>query len=90
MFLLIYLYSCGDTPIFVVIIVRKHSTVGFSQAGAPFGSCKNVSIPTRSPVTNNAGSFTGSVQFASSASTVYSPNRLVVFMFYIPLMAFWL
>ncbi|XP_008241483.1 PREDICTED: PI-PLC X domain-containing protein At5g67130 [Prunus mume] len=66
------------------------STVSACQAGAPFGSCKNVSIPTRSPVTNNAGSFTGSVQFASSASTVYSPNRLVVFMFYIPLMAFWL
>ncbi|BFG38848.1 hypothetical protein CerSpe_251210 [Prunus speciosa] len=66
------------------------STVNACQAGAPFGSCKNVSIPTRSPVTNNAGSFTGSVQFARSASTVYSPNRLVVFMFYIPLMAFWL
>ncbi|RXI07144.1 hypothetical protein DVH24_026280 [Malus domestica] len=62
------------------------STVSACQAGAPSGSCKNISVPTRSPVTNNAGSFTGSVQFSKSASTVYSANRLVVFLFYLPLM----
>ncbi|KAM0970742.1 hypothetical protein ACFX13_019022 [Malus domestica] len=64
------------------------STVSACQAGAPSGSCKNISVPTRNPVTNNAGSFTGSVQFSRSASILYSPNRLVVFLFYIPLMGF--
>lgn len=66
----------------------------FSQAGAPFGSCKNVAVPSGNPITNTAGSFTGSVtgsvQFAKSASTVNSPNHLVFFMFSFPLMAFWL
>nr|POE81280.1 pi-plc x domain-containing protein [Quercus suber] len=45
------------------------STLTACQAGAPFGSCKNVTVPNTSPVTNTAGSFTGSVQFSSSAST---------------------
>ncbi|KAF9678515.1 hypothetical protein SADUNF_Sadunf07G0042900 [Salix dunnii] len=58
------------------------STVTACQAGAPFGSCKNVTIPNVSPVTNTAGStsplsntagsFTGSVQFSKSASTIQS------------------
>ncbi|EXC31740.1 PI-PLC X domain-containing protein [Morus notabilis] len=66
------------------------STVAACQPGAPFGSCKNIAVPTRSPVTNTAGSFTGSIQFARSASTVHSPNHLVFFMFSLPLLAFWL
>ncbi|KAH7520200.1 hypothetical protein FEM48_Zijuj08G0119000 [Ziziphus jujuba var. spinosa] len=70
------------------------NTVTACQAGAPFGSCKNVAVPSGNPITNTAGSFTGSVtgsvQFAKSASTVNSPNHLVFFMFSFPLMAFWL
>lgn len=66
------------------------NTIAACQAGAPFGSCKNITVPTRSPVTNNGGSFTGSVQFSRSASTVHSPNRLVFFIFSLPLLAFWL
>ncbi|XP_022739206.1 PI-PLC X domain-containing protein At5g67130 isoform X2 [Durio zibethinus] len=54
------------------------STIAACQAGAPFGSCKNISIPTPSPVTNTGGSFSGSVQFSRSASTVYHPNHLIV------------
>ncbi|KAF4380826.1 hypothetical protein F8388_017180 [Cannabis sativa] len=57
------------------------NTVTACQAGAPFGSCKNVAVPSRSPpTTTNAGSFTGSVQFTRSASTVNSPNRLFLFL----------
>ncbi|KAL6227378.1 hypothetical protein ACLB2K_001336 [Fragaria x ananassa] len=66
------------------------STLAACQAGAPFGSCKNVSVPARSPAINNAGSFTGSVQFANSASALSSTNRIIAFLFYLPLMAFWL
>lgn len=61
---------------------------GILQAGAPFGSCKNVTVPNTSPVTNTAGSFTGSVQFSSSASTVLSPSCLILFFFCFPLMKF--
>ncbi|XWS29822.1 hypothetical protein CRYUN_Cryun24cG0063300 [Craigia yunnanensis] len=64
------------------------STITACQAGAPIGSCKNISIPTTSPVTNTAGSFSGSVQFSRSASTVYYPNRLVVSLFFFPWMMF--
>ncbi|XP_044469317.1 PI-PLC X domain-containing protein At5g67130 isoform X1 [Mangifera indica] len=63
------------------------NTVQACQAGAPFGSCKNVAVP-RSPPTNTMGSFTGSVQFTSSASTVYSPHSLLFKLIYIPLMIF--
>ncbi|KAL5556981.1 hypothetical protein UlMin_039217 [Ulmus minor] len=66
------------------------STVTACQATAPFGSCKNVPTPTRTPATNNAGSFTGSVQFAKSASTVHSPKNLFFFIFLFPLLEFWL
>jgi len=52
------------------------------QAGAPFGSCKNISVPSTSPVTNTAGSFTGSVQFSKSASPVHHPNCLHLVVFY--------
>ncbi|XP_021275329.1 PI-PLC X domain-containing protein At5g67130 [Herrania umbratica] len=64
------------------------STIAACQAGAPFGSCKNISIPTTSPVTNTAGSFSGSVQFSKSASTGYYPNRLVVGLFSFPWIMF--
>lgn len=58
------------------------------QAGAPFGSCKNVAVPNTTPVTNNEGGFTGSVQFSRSSSTFHSPSCLIIFLFYFPLMAF--
>lgn len=61
----------------------------FWQAGAPFGSCNNISVPSRSPVTNTAGSFTGSVQFANSAFTAHSSNQLVFLIYSLLLMAFW-
>ncbi|XP_062101952.1 PI-PLC X domain-containing protein At5g67130 [Humulus lupulus] len=69
------------------------NTVTACQAGAPFGSCKNVAVPSRSPPINNTpgtGSFTGSVQFTRSASTVKSPNHLFFFLVSFPLLAFWL
>ncbi|KAK8716671.1 hypothetical protein V6N13_043976 [Hibiscus sabdariffa] len=61
-------------------------TIAACQAGAPFGSCKNISMPSSSPMTNTAGSFSGSVQFSKSASAVYYPNRVVVGFFSIPWM----
>ncbi|XWS41888.1 hypothetical protein CRYUN_Cryun17cG0121100 [Craigia yunnanensis] len=64
------------------------STITACQAGELFGSCKNISIPTTSPVTNTAGSFSGSVQFSRSASTVYYPNHLVAGLFSFPWMMF--
>ncbi|EEF38817.1 PI-PLC X domain-containing protein At5g67130 [Ricinus communis] len=63
------------------------STVTACQAGAPFGSCKNIAVPTTSPVTTATGSFSGSVQFSKSASTVHSSNYLVFHLFYVSLMA---
>ncbi|XP_038723860.1 PI-PLC X domain-containing protein At5g67130 isoform X1 [Tripterygium wilfordii] len=54
------------------------STITACQAGAPFGSCKNVAVPNRSPLTSTAGSFSGSVQFTNSASTVHSSSYLVL------------
>ncbi|XP_021897628.1 PI-PLC X domain-containing protein At5g67130 [Carica papaya] len=50
------------------------STIAACQVGAPFGSCKNVTVPDRSPMTNAAGSFSGSVQFSKSASALHSLN----------------
>ncbi|XVF59392.1 hypothetical protein PTKIN_Ptkin07bG0272200 [Pterospermum kingtungense] len=64
------------------------TTIAACQAGAPFGSCKNISVPTTSPVTNTAGSFSGSVQFSASASTVYYPNHLAIGLFSFPWMMF--
>lgn len=69
------------------LFVRQDFIDGILQAGAPFGSCKNVAVP-RSPPTNNMGTFTGSVQFSSSASTVYSPNCLLFKLSYLSLMVF--
>ncbi|KAL5819648.1 hypothetical protein ACOSQ3_023593 [Xanthoceras sorbifolium] len=64
------------------------NTVNACQAGEPFGSCKNISVPSRSPTSNTMGSFTGSVQFSRSASAIHSLNCLVFFLFYLPLMVF--
>ncbi|PNX79151.1 PI-PLC X domain-containing protein, partial [Trifolium pratense] len=57
-------------------------------AGASFGSCKNISVPSTSPVssTGGSGSFTGSVQFSKSASPIRYPNSVLV-LFYIMLIA---
>jgi len=59
------------------------------QAGASFGSCKNISVPNTSPVSNpgGVGSFNGSVQFSKSASPVRYPNCVFVFLFYFLLIA---
>ncbi|KAE8656020.1 PI-PLC X domain-containing protein [Hibiscus syriacus] len=64
------------------------NTIAACQAGAPFGSCKNISMPSSSPMTSTGGSFSGSVQFSKSASAVSYPNRFVVGLFSIPCMLF--
>ncbi|KAH9711955.1 PI-PLC X domain-containing protein [Citrus sinensis] len=65
------------------------STVLACQSGAPFGSCKNIAVPRGSQTNNNsAGSFSGSVQFSRSASAVHSPNCMVFYSFYLPLVVF--
>lgn len=56
------------------------TTIAACQAGGPFGSCKSIPTPSTSPVTNTAGSFSGSVQFRS-ASNVHNPNQLIVCLF---------
>ncbi|TYJ04179.1 hypothetical protein E1A91_A12G076800v1 [Gossypium mustelinum] len=62
------------------------NTIAACQAGAPFGSCKNISMPTPSPMTNSVGSFSGPVQFSTSTSTVYHPNHLMIALFSFPWM----
>lgn len=64
------------------------NTIAACQAGAPFGSCKNITMPSSSPMTNTAGSFSGSVQFSKSASTIYYPNQFAIGFFSIPWMLF--
>ncbi|XP_038722197.1 PI-PLC X domain-containing protein At5g67130-like [Tripterygium wilfordii] len=54
------------------------NTITACQAGAPFGSCKNIDVPNRSPVTSTAGNVSGSVQFTNSASTVHSSSYLIL------------
>ncbi|TYH38050.1 hypothetical protein E1A91_D12G098000v1 [Gossypium mustelinum] len=60
------------------------NTIAACQAGAPFGSCKNISMPTPSPMTNSVGSFSGPVQFSTSTSTVYHPNHFIIALFLFP------
>ncbi|XP_027362110.1 PI-PLC X domain-containing protein At5g67130 [Abrus precatorius] len=57
------------------------STISACQEGGPFGSCKNIAVPSTSPVTNTAGSFTGSVQFSKSAAPVHSPHCCLFLLF---------
>ncbi|MED6135991.1 hypothetical protein PIB30_051791 [Stylosanthes scabra] len=54
------------------------NTITACQAGAPFGTCKNISAPSANQGSNPAGSFSGSVQFSESASSVHSPNLLLL------------
>ncbi|KAI9113646.1 hypothetical protein K1719_015573 [Acacia pycnantha] len=61
------------------------STVTACQAGAPSGSCKNTAIPSTNPVGNASGSFgsfTGSVQFSNSATAAYSPNWMLLLLYF--------
>ncbi|KAG4115190.1 hypothetical protein ERO13_D12G070600v2 [Gossypium hirsutum] len=60
------------------------NTIAACQAGAPFGSCKNISMPTPSPMTNSVGSFSGPVQLSTSTSTVYHPNHFIIALFLFP------
>ncbi|KAL2595579.1 hypothetical protein AAZV13_11G048900 [Glycine max] len=68
-------------------VLPNFLAVNFYMEGAPFGSCKNIAVPNTSPVTNTAGSFTGSVQFSRSASPVHSPNCWCFLVFYFLLIA---
>ncbi|RDX78301.1 PI-PLC X domain-containing protein [Mucuna pruriens] len=82
-----YMRSDGGGVFDIVDKMNGHtlcgcSTVTACQAGAPFGSCRNISVPSTSPVTSTAGSFTGSVQFSKSASSVHYPNCLLLVAFY--------
>uniref|UniRef100_A0A5B6ZSV3 Putative PI-PLC X domain-containing protein n=1 Tax=Davidia involucrata TaxID=16924 RepID=A0A5B6ZSV3_DAVIN len=63
-------------------------TVTACQAGAPFGVCKNIATYNRTPPTNTAGSFSGSVQLSGSASTVHFRILLVFCLFHFLLMLF--
>ncbi|KAI4314981.1 hypothetical protein L6164_027835 [Bauhinia variegata] len=63
------------------------NTVTACQAEASFGSCKNIAVPSTSPMSATSGSFTGSVQFSKSASPVHSPKCLLHFLFYLLLIA---
>ncbi|KAI5418065.1 hypothetical protein KIW84_042634, partial [Lathyrus oleraceus] len=84
-----YMRSDGGGVFDIVDKMNGHSLCGCStvaacQAGATYGSCKNISVPSTSPAssTRGSGSFTGSVQFSKSASPVRYPNSLLVFLFY--------
>ncbi|KAM7251272.1 hypothetical protein ACFE04_023155 [Oxalis oulophora] len=59
------------------------STVAACQAGAPFGSCKNIAVPSSSPISNN-GSFSGNVQISKSNSIAHSPNYFIFYALYFP------
>ncbi|XP_058777987.1 PI-PLC X domain-containing protein At5g67130-like [Vicia villosa] len=83
-----YMRSDGGGVFDIVDRINGHTlcgcnTVAACEEGAPFGSCKNISIPSTSPVTNTPRSFNGYVQFSvKSASRVHSPNRLLFLLFY--------
>ncbi|XP_010550360.1 PREDICTED: PI-PLC X domain-containing protein At5g67130-like [Tarenaya hassleriana] len=67
------------------------STISACQPGAPFGSCKNVPLPTRTPETvGTSGTFSGSVQFSKSLSPIHSPSHIVLFLSWLPLAIFML
>ncbi|TKY70590.1 PI-PLC X domain-containing protein [Spatholobus suberectus] len=87
-----YMRSDGGGVFDIMDKMNGHSlcgcnTVSACQDGAPFGSCKNIAVPNTSPVTNTAGSFTGSVQFSRSASPFHSPNCWIFLLFYFLLIA---
>ncbi|WJX60724.1 hypothetical protein P8452_45900 [Trifolium repens] len=88
-----YMRSNGGGVFDIVDRINGHmlcgcSTVIACQEGAPFGSCKNISVPSSSPLTNTAGSFNGYIQFSvRSASPVRSPNCSLFLLFYFLLTA---
>lgn len=88
-----YMRSNGGGVFDIVDRINGHTLCGCStittcQEGAPFGSCKNISVPSLSPMTNTAGSFTGSVQFSRrSTSPLHSPNCSLFLLFYFLLTA---
>ncbi|XP_027347458.1 PI-PLC X domain-containing protein At5g67130-like isoform X2 [Abrus precatorius] len=81
-----YMRSDGGGVFDIVDKMNGHTLCGCSTItacqGAPFGSCKNISVPSTSPVTNTGGSFTGSVQFSKSASLIHRPNCLLLIFFF--------
>lgn len=65
----------------LLIEMRSYGWLLMLQPGEAYGSCKNVTLQTRSPpnMDSTAGSYTGSVQFSRSlAAVVYSPNTILV------------
>ncbi|KAL8143244.1 hypothetical protein V2J09_016276 [Rumex salicifolius] len=52
------------------------NTITACQAGAPYGSCKNVAAPFTAS-TSTPGSFSGSVELSGSASSILYPNILL-------------
>ncbi|KAL4369371.1 hypothetical protein GQ457_05G013460 [Hibiscus cannabinus] len=58
------------------------------HVGAPFGSYKNISMPSTSPMISSARSFSGFVRFSKSTSAVCYPNCFVAGFFSIPWMLF--
>ncbi|KAG5528815.1 hypothetical protein RHGRI_029467 [Rhododendron griersonianum] len=76
------------------------SSVSACQAGAPFGVCKSTPVSNGTPPTYAApagtpptyaapaGTFSGSVQFTGSASTVHATSPLVFCLFYFVSMFF--
>ncbi|KAG7614511.1 PLC-like phosphodiesterase TIM beta/alpha-barrel domain superfamily [Arabidopsis suecica] len=70
-------------------------TLSACQPGAAYGSCKNVTVQTRTPSmdstagSNSGGSYSGSVQFSRSLASVAQLNNIVVFCFsLLPLLIF--
>lgn len=87
-----YMRSDGGGIFDIVDRMNGHSLCGCStvaacQAGASFGTCKNISAPSTSPVSTSTGSFTGSVQFSRSASPVHYPTSVVLPLLYFLLVA---
>ncbi|XP_028764156.1 PI-PLC X domain-containing protein At5g67130 isoform X1 [Neltuma alba] len=87
-----YMRSDGGGVFDVVDKMNGHalcgcSTIAACQAGVPFGTCKNIAVPSASQMTNTSGSFgsfTGSVQFTRSASPAHSPNHMLLLFFFPP------
>ncbi|KAK9285943.1 hypothetical protein L1049_025145 [Liquidambar formosana] len=74
----IFQFSCLVTFFEFITLCYVVFLCGILQAGAPFGSCKNVAVSNRTPATNTMGSFSGSVQqLSGSSSTVHFPNLFV-------------
>ncbi|CBI21399.3 hypothetical protein VitviT2T_011012 [Vitis vinifera] len=64
------------------------SSVAACQAGAPFGTCKNVAVSNTTQTPNTFGSFSGSVQLSGSASTIHFMNLLYFFLLFFSFLVF--